>query len=215
MSVLHLLSVTGRHPETYDQGVETLITLMSNTTQITRTNYSYCIDCAFAFVALRNSRIEKNVKIMDMLADTASLLVEWYRAGYSDPGSSISVASSAGSSFIEEPARVYNPISFFQRLGESLKKTSLARREEKRECREGNEKYGSTLKLSMEVLTDVYLHFLKPISESPDFRTFWLGILRRMDTCMKAELAEYGASKMPEVIPDLLRKIVTSRKRRS
>ncbi|KAL0342231.1 UNVERIFIED_CONTAM: ARF guanine-nucleotide exchange factor GNL2 [Sesamum calycinum] len=69
-----------------------------------------------------------------------------------------------------------------------------------------------TLKLSMEVLTDVYLHFLKPISESPDFRTFWLGILRRMDTCMKAELAEYGASKMPEVIPDLLRKIVTSMK---
>ncbi|KAL0342230.1 UNVERIFIED_CONTAM: ARF guanine-nucleotide exchange factor GNL2 [Sesamum calycinum] len=132
MSVLHLLSVTGRHPETYDLGVETLITLMSNTTQITRTNYSYCIDCAFAFVALRNSRIEKNVKIMDMLADTASLLVEWYRAGYSDPGSSVSVASSAGSSFIEEPARVYNPISFFQRLGESLKKTSLARREEVR-----------------------------------------------------------------------------------
>ncbi|KAL2242806.1 ARF guanine-nucleotide exchange factor GNL2 [Sesamum indicum] len=262
MSVLHLLSVTGRHPETYDQGVEALMTLMSNTTQITRTNYTYCIDCAFAFVALRNSRIEKNVKIMDMLADTASLLVEWYRAGYSDPGSSVSVTSNAGGSFIEEPARVYNPISFFQRLGESLKKTSLARREEVRNhavislkksfilaedilftpitCtnsfyniifamvddlhekmlqysrRENAERetrsMEGTLKLSMEVLTDVYLHFLKPISESPDFRTFWLGILRRMDTCMKAELAEYGASKMPEVIPDLLRKIVTSMK---
>ncbi|KAL6584603.1 Nucleolar GTP-binding protein 2 [Orobanche minor] len=33
-----------------------------------------------------------------------------------------------------------------------------------------------------------------------------------MDTCMKADLGEYGESKMPDVIPDLLRKIVTSMK---
>ncbi|KAI3455176.1 hypothetical protein Pfo_011839 [Paulownia fortunei] len=262
MSVLHLLSVTGRHPETYDQGVETLIRLMSDGIHMTRTNYSYCIDCAFAFVALRNSRVEKNVKIMDLLAESACLLVEWYKAGYSDPGSCASIASNASGSSVEESARIYNPISLFQRLGESLKKTSLARREEVRNhavtslqrsfilaedllftptnCinsfyniifamvddlhekmlqysrRENAERetrsMEGTLKLSMEVLTDVYLHFLKPISESPNFRTFWLGMLRRMDTCMKADLGEYGESKMPDVIPGLLRKIVTSMK---
>ncbi|KAK4493444.1 hypothetical protein RD792_006795 [Penstemon davidsonii] len=262
MSVLHLLSVTGRHPETYDQGVETLIGLMSDGSRITRLNYAYCIDCAFTFVALRNSRVDKNVKIMDMLVESASLLVEWYRVGYSDPGSNISMASNASGSSIEESSRVYNPISLFQRLGEFLKKTSLARREEVRNhavisversfvlaedllftpmnCinsfynvifamvddlhekllqysrRENAEKETRsmeiTLKLSMEVLTDVYLHFLKPISESPSFRTFWLGILRRMDTCMKADLGEYGESKMPEVIPNLLRNIVMNMK---
>ncbi|KAL6576491.1 Nucleolar GTP-binding protein 2 [Orobanche hederae] len=262
MSVLHLLSVTGRHPETYDQGVETLINLMTDGTHITRTNYSYCIDCAFAFVALRNSRVDKNMRIMDLLAESARLLVEWYKAGYSDPGSFASVASNASGIPVEECARIYNPISLFQRLGESLKKTSLARREEVRNhavvslqrsfilaedllftptnCinsfynivfamvddlhekmlqysrRESAERetrsMEGTLKLSMEVLTDVYLHFLKPISGSPNFRTFWLGILRRMDTCMKADLGEYGESKMPDVIPDLLRKIVTSMK---
>lgn len=263
MSVLHLLSATGRHPETYDQGVEALISLMSDMAHITKTNYSYCIDCAFAFVALRNSRVEKNVKIMDLLAESATLLVEWYRAGYSDPGSSSSAASNASGIFSgEESCRVYNPISFFQKLGESLKKTSLARREEVRNhavtslqrsfllaedllftptnCinsfyniifamvddlhekllqysrrdnaeRETRSMEG-TLKLSMEMLADVYLHFLKPISESPNFRTFWLGILRRMDTCMKADLGEYGESKMPDVIPDLLKKIVMSMK---
>ncbi|KAL8500114.1 hypothetical protein ACS0TY_019927 [Phlomoides rotata] len=260
MSVLHLLSSTGRHPETYDHGVETLLQLMSDRNNITRTNYTYCIDCAFAFVALRNSRVEKNVKIMDLLAESATLLVEWYKGGYSDPGSSI--GSNGGSTLIEESSRIYNPISFFQRLGESLKKTSLARREEVRNhavaslersfilaeellatptsCinsfynvifamvddlhekmlqysrRENAERetrsMEGTLKIAMQVLADMYLLFLKPISESNNFRTFWLGILRRMDTCMKAELGEYGESKLPDVIPDLLRKMVMSMK---
>ncbi|KAH6800784.1 GNOM-like 2 [Perilla frutescens var. hirtella] len=262
MSVLHLLSVTGRHPETYDQGVETLIHLMSDQNHITRTNYTYCIDCAFAFVALRNSRVDKNMKIMDLLAESASLLVEWYKGGYSDPGSSMTIGSNGNSISVEESSRIYNPISFFQRLGESLKKTSLARREEVRNhavlslqrsflrgedllftptsCinsfyniifamvddlhekmlqysrRENAERetrsMEGTLKVSMEVLTNLYLHFLKPISESNNFRTFWLGILRRMDTCMKADLGEYGESKLPNVIPELLKSIVLSMK---
>ncbi|KZV43335.1 hypothetical protein F511_30071 [Dorcoceras hygrometricum] len=258
MSVLNLLSVTGRHHETYDQGVETLIGLMSDEFHLTRTNYSYCIDCAFSFVALKHSRVECNVKIMDLLAESANLLVEWYRSAYSDPGSCMSMASNTSISSVEESTRIYNPVSFFQKLGESLKKTSLARREEVRnhavislqKCfilaedilftpmncinsfynvvfamiddlhekmqqysrRENAEKetrsMENTLKLSMEVLTELYLHFLMPISESPNFRTFWLGILRRMDTCMKAKLGGYGESNIPKTIPDLLRKIV-------
>ncbi|GER44045.1 SEC7-like guanine nucleotide exchange family protein [Striga asiatica] len=260
MSTLHLLSATGRHPETYERGVEALISLMSSGTHITRANYSYIIDCAFAFVALRNSRVDRNLRIMDLLADSARQLVDWYKAGYSDPGSFSSTSSSNAS--VEEGARIYNPVSLFQRLGESLKKTSLARREEVRNhavvslqksfilaeellftptnCinsfyniifamvddlhekmvqysrRENAERetrsMEGTLRLSMEVLTDVYLHFLKPISESPNFRTFWLGILRRMDTCMKADLGEYGELKMTEVVPDLLTRIVKSMK---
>ncbi|KAI8022498.1 ARF guanine-nucleotide exchange factor GNL2 [Camellia lanceoleosa] len=69
-----------------------------------------------------------------------------------------------------------------------------------------------TLKIAMELLTEVYLQFLKPISENSGFRTFWLGILRRMDTCMKAELGEYGNSEVQEIIPDLLNKMITTMK---
>ncbi|KAI4297400.1 hypothetical protein L6164_037296 [Bauhinia variegata] len=66
-----------------------------------------------------------------------------------------------------------------------------------------------TLKIAMEILTDVYLQFLKPLSENPGFRTFWLGILRRMDTCMKADLGPYSASiVLRETVPDLLRRII-------
>ncbi|EPS59939.1 hypothetical protein M569_14862, partial [Genlisea aurea] len=261
-TALHLLSVTGRHSETYDSGVEALIKLMSGRSYITRVNYSSCVDCAFAFVALRNSKVENNVKIMDLLAETANLLVEWYRATYLDPEAGASSNNSGGSSTEDGSSKHYNPVNLFQRLGESLRKTSLARREEVRNhavvslhrsfisaedlffipanCinsfyniifamvddlhekmlqysrRENSERetrsMEGTLKLSMEVLTDVYLNFVKPISESPNFRTFWLGILRRMDTCMKADLAEYGESNMPDVIPDLLRKIVAEMK---
>ncbi|KAM1201552.1 hypothetical protein ACFX2J_017637 [Malus domestica] len=69
-SVLHLLSVSGRHPDTYWQGVETLIMVMSDGTHVSRTNYAYCIDHAFGFIALKNSPLEKNLKILDLLADS-------------------------------------------------------------------------------------------------------------------------------------------------
>ncbi|CAK9152750.1 unnamed protein product [Ilex paraguariensis] len=261
-SVLHLLSVTGRHPETYEQGVETLTMLMSDGVHISRTNYAYCIDCAFGFVALRNSPLERNMKIMDLMSGSVNLLVQWYRNSYSDPGSSVSVTSNNSSSSMEDNSKAFGfsnfTVNLFVKLGEALRKTSLARREELRNhaimclqksftlaeelyftptniinCfnlvifamvddlhekmleysrRENAERetrsMEGTLKLSMELLTEVYLQYLKLISESSEFRTFWLGILRRMDTCMKADLGAYGESKLPNTIPDLLIKII-------
>ncbi|KAI3524587.1 hypothetical protein L1887_03246 [Cichorium endivia] len=65
-----------------------------------------------------------------------------------------------------------------------------------------------TLKLAMEMLVDVYLQFLKLLMESPGFKTFWLSILRRMDTVMKADLGVYGDSKMQELVPGLLKKMI-------
>ncbi|KAL3532432.1 hypothetical protein ACH5RR_005953 [Cinchona calisaya] len=261
-TVLHFLSVTGRHPETYDQGVESLISMMSDGTQISRTNYAFCIECAFGFVALKNSPVEKNIKIMDLMSDSVKLLVQWYRSGYSDPGSNASVGSNASSSSVEEKLPVSSAsfiMNLFVKLGEALRKTCLARREEVRNhavislqrsfmlaeelcftpanciyCfnnlifamvddihekmleysrrenaeRETRSMEGS-LKRAMEVLTEVYSQLLKPISESPHFRPFWMGLLRRMDTCMKADLGEYGISTMQDVIPELLKKIIS------
>ncbi|XP_059638176.1 ARF guanine-nucleotide exchange factor GNL2 [Cornus florida] len=265
-SVLHLLSITGRHTETYDLGVETLITFMSEGNHVSRTNYAYCIDCAFGFVALKNSPQEKNMKILDLMSDSVNLLIQWFKSGYSDPGSIPSLMSNTSSSSIEENSKALSYSNFtihlFLKLGESLRKTSLARREEIRNhavtslqksftlaeelyftpincinCfnlvifamvddlhekmleysrRENAERemrsMEGTLKIAMELMTDVYLQFLKPISVSPGFRTFWLGILRRMDTCMKADLGEYGESKLHEVVPELLKKMIVTMK---
>jgi brefeldin A-resistance guanine nucleotide exchange factor 1 len=69
-----------------------------------------------------------------------------------------------------------------------------------------------TLKLAMELLSAMYMQSLRQISESPGFRAFWLGVLRRMDTCMKADLGHYGPSSLSEIIPDLLKKIITQMK---
>lgn len=265
-TVLHLLSVTGRHPETYDQAVESLVTLMSDGTHISRTNYAFCIECAFGFIALKNSPVEKNIRIMDLMSDSVKLLVQWYRSGYSDPGSNVSVGSNASSSSVEDNVKPVSSASFvmnlFVKLGEALRKTCLARREEVRNhavmslqrsfmlaeelcftpanciyCfnslifamvddihekmleysrrenaeRETRSMEGS-LKRAMEVLTEVYSQLLKPISESPHFRPFWMGLLRRMDTCMKADLGDYGKSRMQDVVPDLLKSIISMMK---
>ncbi|XP_054809930.1 ARF guanine-nucleotide exchange factor GNL2 isoform X2 [Prosopis cineraria] len=264
-TVLHLLSITGRHPETYDQSSEALISLMSDGVHFSRSNYSYCIDCAFSFIALRNSPLEKNLKILDLLSESVNLLIQWQRNQYSDPGSNFSGVSNASSSSIEENPRGGSSnftMNLFVKLGEAFKKTSLARREEIRNyavqslrksfdlaeellftsanyisCfnlvifamvddlhekmleysrRENSERemrsMEGTLKISMELMTDVYLQFLKPISESNGFRTFWLGILRRMDTCMKADLGQYGTTTMQDLVPNLLRRIITRMK---
>ncbi|KAL5572687.1 hypothetical protein UlMin_022284 [Ulmus minor] len=262
-SVLHLLSVTGRHQDTYEQGVETLIMLISDGTHVSRVNYAYCIDCAFSFIVLRNSPLEKNLKIIDLLSNTVTKLVQWYKTQLAEPVNNFSNASSSST---EENMRgsgsLYFAMSLFIKLGEAFKKTSLARREEMRNhavlalqksfalaedldftpsncinCfnlvifamiddlhekmleysrrdnaeRESRSMEG-TLKIAMELLTEVFLQFLTQLSHSPGFRTFWLGVLRRMDTCMKADLGEYGHSHLQEVVPELLRKMIIKMK---
>ncbi|KAJ8749810.1 hypothetical protein K2173_013213 [Erythroxylum novogranatense] len=264
-SILHLLSISGRHPETYSQGVEALITLMSEKTHILRTNYAYCVDCAFGFVALKNSPLERNLVILDLLSDSVHLLIQWYKE-FSDPGSNFSSASIASNSSSEDNSKLFGSSNFafnlFVKLCEAFRKTSLARREEIRNhaiqslcksfnlvdeldlppancisCfnlvvfamvddlhekmleysrRENAEKemrsMEGTLTISMELMTDVYLQFLKQITASPGFRTFWLGVLRRMDTCMKADLGEYGETKLQQVVPYLLKKMIMKMK---
>ncbi|KAE8714154.1 ARF guanine-nucleotide exchange factor GNL2 [Hibiscus syriacus] len=264
-SVLHLLSATGRHPETYDQAVEALIMLMSDAFHISKINYAYCIDCAFGFVALKNSPLEKNLKILDLTAESVKLLIHWYRTASSwEQPSSYGISSTSSSD--DNPKRIESVnfiMNLFVKLGEALRKTSLARREEIRNhailslgrcfklaedlelsptrcinCfnlvifamvddqhvkmieysrRENAERetrsMEGTLKLSMELLADVYLQYLHQIVGNPGFRTFWLGVLRRMDTCMKADLGEYGETRLKEVVPELLRKMLTKCKR--
>ncbi|KAI3790197.1 hypothetical protein L2E82_03060 [Cichorium intybus] len=258
-TVLHLLSITGRHPDTYERGVKALMNLMADGSGISVANYPYCIDCAFGFVALRNSPVDKNMRLMDLMADSVKLIVEWLRNGYSDPGSNSSMNSTAS---IEDNSKALGSMNMsmtlFVKLGEVLRKTSLARREEVRnyavtslhksfvnaeelyftpynvmQCfnlvifamvddlhekmleystRENAERetrsMEGTLKLAMEMLVDVYLQFLKLLMESPGFKTFWLSILRRMDTVMKADLGVYGDSKMQELVPGLLKKMI-------
>ncbi|KNA19439.1 hypothetical protein SOVF_061530 [Spinacia oleracea] len=254
-TLLNLLSANGRLPENYDKAVETVIQLMSDGKNMSRTNYAFCIDCAFSFVALRTSLVEKNIEMMDLMANSVKLLIQWSK-GYSDPGSSISNASITSSP--EDSMRLDYTVPLFVKLGEALRKTSLARREEVRNqaiislrksfelaldldmtsanciscidivifamvddlhekmldysrrenaAREMRSMEG-TLKYAMELLTDTFLLYLKPISENPGFSKFWLSLLRRMDTCMKADLGVHGPSRMQEVVPELLKKMI-------
>ncbi|KAL8242998.1 hypothetical protein R6Q59_013300 [Mikania micrantha] len=254
-TVLHLLSTTGRHAETYERRVEALMNLMAKGKGISAINYAYCIDCAFRFVALRNSPVDKNMRLMDLMADSVKLIVEWSKNEYPDTTSMISSSVSTD----HENMNATISMNLFLKLGEVLRKTSLARREEVRnyavkslhksfihaqdlglgptnvvncfnlvifamvdDVHEKMLEYSTrenaqretrsmegTLGLAMECLVDVYVFVMKVLMESSGFKTFWLGILRRMDSCMKADLGVYGDSKMKELVPGLLKKMIS------
>ncbi|XP_076941268.1 ARF guanine-nucleotide exchange factor GNL2-like [Bidens hawaiensis] len=255
-TVLHLLTSTGRQAETYERRVEALVSLMAKGTGISVMNYQYVIDCAFRFVALRNSPVDKNMKLMDLMADSVRLIVEWSKNGYSDKMN----MSHSMTSVDDTMSATLVSMNLYLKLGEVLRKTSLARREEVRnyavtslhksfvnveelcfgpgnvincfnlvifamadDLHEKMLEYSTrenadretrsmegTLGLALEFLVDVYLRFLTLLLESSGFKTFWLGILRRMDSCMKAELGVYGESKMKELVPRLLTKMITT-----
>lgn len=269
-SILQLLYVTGRHPDSYDQGVESLISLMSEkSSAMSRTNYASCIDCAFNFIALKNSSVDKNVKILDLMCESVKLLVQWYRNEYVDTDSNASVQSTAStSSSGDDNSKGQSSNStfiiklFVKVLGDALRKTCLARREEVRNhavqsiqkifmfaeelcftptnsvsCfdniifatvddvhekmldyskRDNYEKESqsmqNSLKKAIGVMTEVYLQLLKPLSENPHFKALWMGILIRMEVCVKAEVGD--RTEMQELVSNLLKKIIGSTKER-
>ncbi|BAF13966.1 Os04g0117300, partial [Oryza sativa Japonica Group] len=135
-TVLHLLSVTGRHPETFDQSVAAMIKLMNDGAQVvTRFNYAACIEAAFGFAALKISPLDISTRILQLMADSVNWLILWHKSGYSDPGNAWSSSSSSSSAaammMMEDASRMGNlATSMFIKLAEALRKTSLVRREE-------------------------------------------------------------------------------------
>ena len=233
---------------------------MSDGAHISRFNYAACIEAAFGFAALKISPLEISTKILELMAESVNWLVQWHKSGYSDPGSSNSLSS------VEDASRMGNlATNMFIKLAETLRKTSLVRREEIRNqavtdlgrsfslaaagdldfgpagclaCfnlvifamvddlhektleysrREGAERetrsMEGTLAAATELLADVFVLFLGTLAQGPGFRTFWLGVLRRMDTCIKSDLAAGGgAGVMQELVPRMLKRMIVEMK---
>lgn len=252
-TLLHLLSIAGRHPETYDRAVQALTMVMTvkSATHITRYNYAYFIDAAFGFAALRISPLENSLKLLDLMAGSIDCLIQYHTSHTSDPDNATGDPASA----------MYLSGNLFLKLAEALRKTSLVRREEIRnhavsairrifdravdldftptncigcfnlvifamvdDLHEKTVEYSRrdnseremrsmeiTLKAAMEMMVDVYLKFLMVLQLSPAFRTFWLGLLRRMDTCMKANI-DGEAGLLQSLVPVLLKKMIREMK---
>ncbi|KAK8918281.1 ARF guanine-nucleotide exchange factor GNL2 [Platanthera zijinensis] len=123
-TLLHLLSVTGRHPENFDSAVETLIGLMSDGGHvITKNNYAYCIDAAFGFATLKISPLETSFKMLELMADSVKWLIQWHK---SDTGSFCFSTTSS----VEEGNKTNMAVNLFMRLADALRKATLMRREE-------------------------------------------------------------------------------------
>ncbi|CAN6202967.1 unnamed protein product [Urochloa humidicola] len=271
-TLLHLLTVTGRHPETFDQSVAAMVAIMSGAgaAHVTRFNYAAVIEAAFGFAALKISPLDVSTRILELMAESVNWLVQWHKSGYSDPGSityGFSSGSSSSSSSSSTSAAEANNMAanMFIKLAEALRKTSLVRREEIRHqavfelgrafnlaaagdldfgpagclaCfnlvifamvddltektleysrREGAERetrsMEGTLAAAAELLADVFVLLLPTLAQAPGFRTFWLGVLRRMDTCIKCDLAAGGgAGLMQELVPRMLKRMIMEMK---
>jgi brefeldin A-resistance guanine nucleotide exchange factor 1 len=274
-TLLHLLTVTGRHPETFDQSVAAMVKVMSDGgAHVTRLNYAAVIEAAFGFAALKISPLDVSTKILELMAESVNWLVQWHKSGCSDPGNSgvgFSGGSSSSSSSTSvdaaaDTSRMGNlATNMFIKLAEALRKTSLVRREEIRcqavfelgrafnlaaagdldfgpggclACfnlvifamvddltektleysrREGAERetrsMEGTLAAAAELLADVFVLLLPTLAQAPGFRTFWLGVLRRMDTCIKCDLAAGGgAGLMQELVPRMLKRMIVEMK---
>lgn len=262
-TLLHMLSITGRHPETFDEGVEALVKLMSEGTNVSRSNYPFCIETAFGFAALKIIPLELSFKILELMAASVNWLVQWHKSEYySDPGSITSSSWSDEGQKVAPANQGTLVANLFLKLAEALRKTSLVRREEIRnqavqalgtcfattdgleftpanclaffnlvifamvdDLHEKMLEYSrrensvremksmeNTLKEAMDLLVEVYLQFMVPLSQSPGFRSFWLGVLRRMDTCMKANMDNVGTGILSEAVPGMLKRMLLQMK---
>ncbi|CAN6441526.1 unnamed protein product [Victoria cruziana] len=264
-SILGVLSMGARQPEAFCNGFDALVFLMSaDGAYLTRTNYNICIETAFIFAASKVSSVEQSKQLIDLMADSASLLISWHYSEVSDPGSNAN--SSGGSlSAIQESSGSSTSLiaTMFIKLVENLRKMCLIRREEirnyavslLRRCflkaedlgftssalmlcfnsvifataddllekaveysrRENSEKEmhssEGTLILAMEFLAESYLQFLPIISIASEFKSFWLGVLRRMGACLNAELG--GSDSLKNLVQDLLRRMIIAMKERN
>ncbi|KAG9440805.1 hypothetical protein H6P81_020970 [Aristolochia fimbriata] len=88
--LLYMLAITGRHDLTF----QCLISLLSDEKKLDKTNYLFIVDGACAFAMMCS---EKSFRILDSVAESVNVLLQWHRTGYSDPGSNASNMSSSSS----------------------------------------------------------------------------------------------------------------------
>ncbi|XP_068649287.1 ARF guanine-nucleotide exchange factor GNL2-like [Aristolochia californica] len=126
--LLHFLTFTACHPETNDQGVEALMSLLSDEYSLNKFNYSICIECAFRFATHEVSPLEKGMKLVQLMEDSVKLLVQWHCLGNSDTSSISNTSSSSAEGFSK--ANTNSPLSMFMTVADALRKTCLDPREE-------------------------------------------------------------------------------------
>lgn len=62
-----------------------------------------------------------------------------------------------------------------------------------------------TLVLAMKLMSKAFLQLLRDLSQQPSFCKLWLGVLNRMERCMKLKLRGKRCEKIHELVPELLK----------
>ncbi|XP_068661771.1 ARF guanine-nucleotide exchange factor GNL2-like [Aristolochia californica] len=267
--ILFLTKTACVQETTFDQGVEALISLLSNENNLNKMNYANIIGCAIGFAAHKICPSEVSIKILDLMAESVNVLIHWYRTGYSDPGSNASNMSSSSTEDWSKANTIHYPLTMFLNVADAFRRICLASREEitrnhsisalqrifvmgeelgftdtscmscfnsvlfamvddlqekMAECSERSKSekemlivtFGmeGTLILAIKLMTEVFIQFLRPLTEAPGFRQFWqVKLLRRMNSYMTVDLGY--ETRLRESVPGLLKKMITVMKEKN
>ncbi|KAL5209087.1 hypothetical protein ABZP36_004710 [Zizania latifolia] len=76
-TVVLLLSITARHPDASEVGFEAIMYIMSEGAHLSQTNYAFCIEASRQFAESRVGLIDRSIRALDLMADSANSLARW------------------------------------------------------------------------------------------------------------------------------------------
>ncbi|KAG8097740.1 hypothetical protein GUJ93_ZPchr0013g35005 [Zizania palustris] len=117
-TVVLLLSITARHPDASEVGFEAIMYIMSEGAHLSLSNYAFCIEASRQFAESRVGLIDRSIRALDLMADSANSLARW-----SQETKGTSEEAEKGLEAIRE---------MWLKLLQALKKLSLDQREEVR-----------------------------------------------------------------------------------
>ncbi|KAE8724843.1 ARF guanine-nucleotide exchange factor GNL1 [Hibiscus syriacus] len=183
-TIISLLFITARHPEASEFGFEALAFIMYEGAHLLPSNYVLCVDAAREFAESRVAEVDRSISALDMMAGSVVCLVRWSFEAWNaaEEEAALEVSQDIGEMWL--------------RLVRGLRAGSSSKEYRKME---------GTLVLATKLLSKAFLLSLQDLLQQPSFCKLWLGVLDRMERCMKVKFRGKRGEKMHEFVPELLK----------
>ncbi|KAK4371057.1 hypothetical protein RND71_010532 [Anisodus tanguticus] len=230
-----LLSITARHPEASEAGFDALVFIMSDGAHLSPANYVLCIDAARSFAESRVGPADRPSRAVDLMAGSVTSLARWSkdtREALTET-EAVKLSHDIGEMWLrllqglrkvsldQREVRnhallslqmcltgdheIYLPNGLWLQCFDMVIFTmldnliELASQKDFRNMEE-------TLVLSLKLLTKVFHQLLHELFQLTTFCKLWLGVLNRMEKCMKVKVRGKKSEKLQELVPELLKK---------
>ncbi|OIT05610.1 PREDICTED: ARF guanine-nucleotide exchange factor GNOM-like [Nicotiana attenuata] len=229
-----LLSITARHPEASEAGFDALVFIMSDGAHLSPANYVLCLDAARNFAESRVGPADRPARAVDLMAGSVACLARWSKDTREALAETEAVklshdigemwlrlvqglrkvsldqrevrnhALSSLQMCLTGEHEIYFPHGLWLQCFDMVIFTmlddliELASQKDYRNMEE-------TLVLALKLLTKLFHQLLHELSQLTTFCKLWLGVLNRMEKCMKVKVRGKKSEKLQELVPELLK----------